>query len=263
MNEDFSPSDYFLRILHFWWVIALVMIAGGIAGVMVARVHRPVYESKAIINTILDYSNLGKLDDYDSDQIYLAVGEIIGSAGVKDAVVQKALQEQLPFTQTQILDSLSLDRVDTRWALRVRLDDPQQAQQVNQLWADAAMQALDQMKIDAVTGYASQQYVHSLVTCLQQTVILESGSSECESRDFASIQQEINSIVTDPSSQIASGSLLVSHASFELTQTPSLPGKPVLFAQNLSGLAGVLLGLIAGLILLAIKPREVSQQKAA
>jgi len=162
MNEDFSPSDYFLRILHFWWVIALVMIAGGIAGVMVARVHRPVYESKAIINTILDYSNLEKLDDYESDQIYLTVGEIIGSAGVKDAVVQKAQQEQLPFTQAQILDSLSLDRVDTRWALRVRLSDPQQAQQVNQLWADAAMQALDQMKIDC--GYRlCQSAIYSFV----------------------------------------------------------------------------------------------------
>jgi hypothetical protein len=263
MNEDFSPSRYLNRVLHLWWVIALAMIVCGVAGVLIARIHRPVYESKAIITTILDYSNLEKLDDYDSDQIYLAVGEIIGSSEVKDAVVQKAQIEQLPFTETEILDSMSTDRIDTRWTLRVRLSNPLQAQQVDQMWAEAAMQALTQMKIKAVTGYASQQYINSLVTCLQQTVVLESGSSMCASDDFASIQKEIKTIVDDPASQIASGSLLVMHTSFELTQTPSLPGSPVLFAQNLAGLAGVLIGLVIGLTILSFESRGVSGLKVA
>ncbi|MHC1740745.1 MAG: Wzz/FepE/Etk N-terminal domain-containing protein [Anaerolineaceae bacterium] len=248
MNDDFSPSLLFSRLLHFWWIMGLLMIFGGGAGVLLSRAHQPVYESKATITSALDYSVLGKLDDYEEDQVFVAIGEIIGSTSVKQAVVSDAQKNNLGVSEADILDNLSLDRMDNRWVMRVRLSDPQLAQQINGYWASNAMQALIMMKVKAVTNFANQQFISSIVSCLQESVILESGSTSCGNQNYEMIQSEIKKIVDDPSTQIASDSLILLHTSFELTDEPNLPNSPVLFGQNISALAGILIAMFLGLV---------------
>lgn len=252
MNEDFTPSKTFSRLLHFWWALVFLMILGGVAGMLFSRFHHPVYESQATITSVLDYSVLGKLDDTEEDQVFVGIGEIIDSSSVKNALLDKARSEKIILSQDEILNSLSLDRQDNRWVLRVRLNDPSLAQQINTFWSDAAMQALESMKADAVTGFMAQQYIDSLVTCLQQSVVTEFSSSACNSQNVASIQSEIKKAIDDPEMKLSSGSLLFLHTSFELTGEPSLPSSPALFGQNISAFAGMLIALIVGLVLFSI-----------
>jgi hypothetical protein len=252
MNEDFSPSRIFNRIIHFWWVLALFIILGGIVGILISRVHPPVYESKAVITSVLDYSLLGKIDDTEEDQVFVGIGETIGSTTVKNAVVARAKNGNVALTDEEIRSSLFLDRQDNRWVLRVRLSDPQLAQKIDQYWSESAMQSLAAMKAKALVDFAAQQHINSLVTCLQQSVILESGSASCNGQNFAAIQAEITKTVSDPDVQGTSNSLLIWHTSFELTSRPSLPNEPALFGQNLSALAGMAVALLLGLVLFSI-----------
>jgi hypothetical protein len=160
MNEDFSPSRIFNRIIHFWWILALLIILGGIAGIFISRAHQPVYESKAVITSVLDYSLLGKLDDAEEDQVFVGIGETIGSTAVKNAVAARAKKDNLALSDEEIRSSLALDRQDNRWVLRVRLSDPKAAQQLNRYWAESAMQSLTSMKTKALVDYAAQQHIN-------------------------------------------------------------------------------------------------------
>jgi len=252
MNDDLVPSKVFSRLIHFWWALALFMIVGGLAGLVAARFHRPVFESQSVITSIADYSVLGQVDDWDNDQLYSAIGDVIGSTSVKNEVIAKVQAAKLPLSETETLASLTLDRQDNRWVMHVRLDDPRVAQQVNSYWAESAMQALEAVKAKAVTGFESQQYINSLVTCLQQSVVVEANSTTCNAQTFTQIQNQLKDIASDPDLQISSGSLLLLHTSFALTTQATLPGSPALYAQNLLALAGMLIALIVGLVVLSL-----------
>ena len=252
MNEDFVPSRLFTKLIRFWWALALLVILGGAVGILISRVHPPLYESKAVITSVIDYSMLGKLDDYEEDQVFVGIGETIGSTTVKNAVAAQAKKENINLTDEAILNSLTLDRQDNRWVLRVRLNDANDAQRVNQIWAENAMAALVTMHNNAIADFGSQQYINSLVSCLQESVVQESGSAACNIQNISSIQKEIQNAINDPTVRAETGSLLLLHTSFELTAEPDLPGSPILLAQNLSALAGMLVALLLGLVLLSI-----------
>ena len=252
MNEDLSPSIIFTRLLRFWWALALLMILGGFFGLLLGKIHHPVYESQAEITSVADYSLVGTVDDWENDQVYVAIGDVIGSTSVKQDVIAQARTAKINTPDEEILNSLSLDRQDNRWVLHVRLNDPKLAQQINTYWANSAMTALESMKAKAVTGFTAQQYINALATCLQQSVVVEANSSDCNPQNFAQIQSEIVKVVNDPEMQLSSGSLLLLHTSFALTTQPTLPRSPVLFSQNILALAGMLVALVVGLILLSI-----------
>ena len=177
---------------------------------------------------------------------------MIGSTEVKNEVLSRAKADQIALTEDQLTKSFSLDRQDNRWVLRVRLNDPQLAQKLDRYWSESAMQALQTMKAKAVTGFIGQEYLNSLATCLQQSVVLESNSTSCNVQNIPLIQSEIKKAVDDPEMNLASSSLTLFHTSFQLTTEATLPGAPVLFSQNTSALAGMLIGLIIGLVLLSI-----------
>ena len=252
MNEDFAPSRLFTKLVRFWWALALLVVLGGGIGILISRVHPPVYESRAVITSVIDYSMLGKLDDYEEDQVFVGIGELIGSTAVKNAVIARAEKENTNLTNEAILNSLFLDRQDNRWVLRVRLNDANYAQRVNQIWAENAMAALTAMHNKAVADFGSQQYINSLVSCLQESVVQESGSAACNIQNISAIQKEIQNAINDPAVRAETGSLLLLHTSFELTAEPDLPGSPILLAQNLSALTGMLIALLLGLVLLSI-----------
>jgi hypothetical protein len=83
-------------------------------------------------------------------------------------------------------------------------------------------------------------------------VVLESGSTTCTSQNFEAIQAEIEKTVNNSDVQAVSNSLLIWHTSFELTGEPSLPNNPLLFGQNISALAGMMIALLLGLVFFSI-----------
>ena len=86
MESDFVPSEMIKKVIKRWWVFAALMILGGLAGMLVTRIHKPVYQSQAVITTAVDYAYAGRLEDYELDHLILTVGDIIDSSQVKQKV---------------------------------------------------------------------------------------------------------------------------------------------------------------------------------
>jgi len=257
MNDDYSPSLVFSRFLRFWWLIVLLMILGGAIGVLISRTHRPIYESRAEITTALDYSLLGKLTDTEEDQVYTSVGQLLNSTVVQNEVLNQVKARNIGLSDKEVIDSLVLSRQENVWLLNVRLNDPKMAQEIDQIWSSSAMKALTDMKTKAVVGYNSQQYLNSLVDCMQQSVVAENPLSDCGSQNVSELQKEIDRVIDDPDSQLVSSSILLLHLSFELTTEPTLPAAPVLLSQNISALTGMITALALGIFFLSIdfRPR--------
>jgi hypothetical protein len=247
MADEFNLSKIILRLLKFWWVLAAIMIVVGGVGVFVSRIHTPIYQSKAVITSVIDYSLLGKIDDYQSDQIYVGIGELIESTAVKEAAYQELQTQGTVIGKEEFENSLTLQRQDTRWLLYVRYSNPEIAQKIDQVWAEQAMLAIDQMKSKATKQFLSDQYLNSLVTCLQNSVVVDSTSSVCNQMTYESIQKEIEKVLSENAASESADSLLILHTSSEITQSASYSASPVILGQNTSALAGMLLGLIAGL----------------
>ena len=87
MESDFVPSMLITKALKKWWVIAALMILGGLAGMLVTRIHKPVFQSQAVITTAVDYAYAGRLEDYELDHLILTVGDVIDSTQVKQQVI--------------------------------------------------------------------------------------------------------------------------------------------------------------------------------
>ena len=251
MDEDIKLSEIISKIIHFWWLLIVFIIAGGVLGLLFSTLHPAVYESKSVITTVIDYGNLGKLDDMEEDQLFVAVGDLIGSTSVKDKTAADAAVEDVALTAEEINDSLWLDRKDTRWVLRVRASDPQTALRINEIWTQAAMDSLSDMKENALVAASFQQKLDSLVSCFEQSVIMEPIPAECQPQNYSELRNAINELTAAQPSVIYD-SLILSHTSFTVTTQSTNPNSPVSFSRNLLVLAGGFLGLIISLVLFTL-----------
>jgi uncharacterized protein involved in exopolysaccharide biosynthesis len=84
--DDFVPSEVIKRAIRLWWLLALLMIAGGVAGVLASRLQKPVYESQASITTSIDFAYAGRLSDDEEDYLISSVGDVIDSSDVLESV---------------------------------------------------------------------------------------------------------------------------------------------------------------------------------
>ena len=251
MNDDFSPYDVSVRVIRSWWLVLLFMLLGAVCGLTIARLHKPVYESQSVISSTIDYSVTGILSEPREDKIYQAIGNVIISSDVIDAVISKTKLEGLGLTDEDIRDSFSVGRQDARWVLRTRASTPEIAVKLADYWSQAAMDALAEQKINSTTVQNAQIYLASLEECLSQSVVLDPVSSSCNYQNLPAIQAEIQRVMQDPVMLMTVRTIQLNQISFELTTTPTTPSSPVLFSQNLSTLFGSLIGLLIGLWLIS------------
>jgi len=246
MESDLVLSDLISKVIKKWWVVAALMIIGGLGGMAVTRITKPVYQSTAIITTAVDYAYAGRLEDYELDHILLAVGDIINSTSVRQAVLINS-QEQLPgITNDEIQKNLVAVRKGYDWILTARTSDPESAQVLASAWADNAMVALFKMTQKSLVDFHTQATLLSIENCFSNSVILENATTGCSTEELESLITEFG--LDDGNYTTLRESILLSNLSFQITTDPTLPSTPILFRQNLNVAAGALIGLILSLV---------------
>ena len=245
MESDFVPSILIAKAIKKWWVIAALMIMGGLVGMLVTRIHKPVFQSQAVITTAVDYAYAGRLEDYELDHLILTVGDVIASTQVKQQVITQALQEIPDTSEKAILEYLTPIRKGYDWILSVRTSEADSAQKIARWWADAAMGSLQKMSQNALDDFHQQTAMLSIESCFSQSVIAETAVSGCTTEDLETLKTYLT--VNADTAESLRDSILLSNLSFEITTEPELPSSPILFRQNLNVAAGALIGLIIGL----------------
>jgi len=256
---DFFPHDLMLRMMRWWWVIVIFAVAGGVAGFILSRLQKPLYESDAVITTTIDYAYAGRLNDYMVDHLISAIGDVIDSSHVIEKVVDETRSAGIELNDASIKEGLTISRQGYRWVLSSQFHDPGLAMQINQIWLSAAMDALEGLKQNSLKGLDQLAYQHALESCFSQAVVLEPASSYCNAEDLEQLRLDVNKNLQNETNQSMLVSLQISKISFEVVQTPSEPNGPVRNNTNLVTVAGSAAGLILALILFLSgfpKPRQ-------
>lgn len=247
MENDFVPSELIKTIARKWWVLVLAMILGGLAGMLITRAHKPVYQSQAVLTTAVNYAYTGNLSDVVLDHLIMTVGEVIDSTAVRESVVENFASEGVAESASEIGNNLNVIRKGNSWLLTVRASDPLMAQQIALLWGNEALDSLITLRETATDAFHYQVARFALEDCFSRIVVVDPVSSGCSSEEMEELRLFLTTADQQGSSLTYRKSILLSNLSFELTKEAEVSTSPVLFRQNLNVLAGALIGLVISL----------------
>jgi len=140
-STEFSPHEYFSRILSFWWVVLIATILGGAFGFLFFKQHPPLYEATATYFVTLDLNNFptfGTREDliqYNEDMALNTTEGALLSNEVLNNVVNQAKSEGIDLTVRALLDNYTIERKQDIWELRYRNPEPAKAQVITNIWA--------------------------------------------------------------------------------------------------------------------------------
>jgi hypothetical protein len=154
MESEFYPLDALKRLMRLWWLLALTGILGGLVGFGFHRLNRPVYESQAVYQASLDFTQASQfikpndlsLSQYDEDIALEAVHAAL--LEVQPAVAAAANKQGISLPLNQFMTNSTVEREHAFWMVRYRNTDPKVAQEVVSLWTNTATQAMQAYQKD-------------------------------------------------------------------------------------------------------------------
>ena len=220
---EFSPRESVERSLARWWIVVLVTVLGGIAGWVFHFFQPPVYEATATVTVTMDFHKWD-LTQYEEDYAFNAAGDIINSIPVKDQIIAEARARGLPIDIYQLQRQMVLERKQSVWELHVRDREPKVATELANIWEDKGVEALNLALEHALQADVLEYQVFGIARNL-------------------STKNSINDLMQER--RLSGG--IISIMTFALTETASVPEKPVLYTLGTLVLAGACIGFFISL----------------
>lgn len=250
MLATISPREKALNILTFWWVVAAAAILGGLAGLGIFALKEPVYEAQVSITMGIDFARTGSMEQYDKDLALGTAAGIIYSVDVIQQVVAEAQANDIPVNYDTLKKGSIIERKSFVWLLRVRHTDPEQAAYLANRWIDLGIAALDTASQHAVRADGLQEYMHSLETCLEQ-VAVNALVPTCPYHSVVELQSELSVSQSEFLLEKQAARNLFPQITYTVSQPATPPHSPVNYGRNNLVLAGLLIGLLVGITLVA------------
>ena len=246
MVATISPREKALTVLTHWWVVAVAAILGGLVGLGIFALKEPAYEAQVTTTMGIDFARTGYMEQYDKDLALGIAAGIIYSADVMQQVVDEALANNIVASFETLKHDSTMERKSFVWILRVRHGNPEQAAFLANRWIDLGIAALDSAAQHAITADGLQEYMQSLERCLEQ-VAVNAVVPTCPYDTLAELQT--NLVVTENEFIVERQAArnLFPQLTYEVSQRATTPQSPVTYGRNNLVLAGLLIGLLAGI----------------
>ncbi len=146
--KEFTPLDEFSRLFHYWWLIALCMLLGGVVAFLFHKVNPPLYEATATIMATIDQENFPfqnvreDLIQYNEDMALSVVEIVLQSPDVKQSLFSAAQSQSISLDSASLAKASTLERKQAIWEIRFRDSDPAMAQNIVDLWTEIGYQAM-------------------------------------------------------------------------------------------------------------------------
>lgn len=257
MNEESTggpaPLDELSLALRWGWLIAVLTVLGGMLGWGIHAVQPPLYEARAVFGTSIDYVRTGALTDIEEDQAIAVVGDVLRATDVRQSVQMVAQDEGLALTEADFGRALVAERMGYRWLLRVRLDDPQRAARVAQIWAAQGQSALQAAALHAQNAALLARQVEALGACLKNQSIELPAYAPCPVQELPEVQAQIAALGAQLAEELRLSRGLPAALTVTLSEEPTAPQSPAQFGAGTLVGAGGLLGLLAGVALVWLR----------
>ena len=254
--NDISPREVFEQLLRRWWVVAGCAIAGGSLGLLFASMRAPVYETSASLVVSFDVNRAPDLDFTDVEASKQAAMDILLSPTVQARLMEQAQAAAVAPSADAFDDgSFTIQRMNDRWLLTVRSQDPQHAAALANIWAAAAAPQLEEGHSHALAAEGLERRLATLRLCFAESSL--TAANACAGTNYAD-RAALESALADLTAQLmtereaARG--LVPALTLSLGRDAPVSQQPVYFGRNILVLAGIFLGLLSGAGLTSLLP---------
>lgn len=247
-----KPSDSLDHLLRYWWIIALCMILGGLAGWLISRLQPPVYDARAVLFLDVDPEIQAELNSFEQDQIILGSASIALSSRVLEQVAFQAGEQGIPIDVTTLNESLTLERRLTNWTLSIRHRDPESAAALANLWIEETFKVLQEAHGHALALEAQRTYQMGLESCITGGTEEFGQANFCAGMDLAEIQSELEKAIARIEVETVSSMGIFPDLKYDLARRANVPQEPQRGSTNSLVLAGALIGFVAGILLVGL-----------
>ncbi len=147
-SNEFSPYEYFTRVLNLWWVVCISILLGGALGYAFFHLHQPVYEATATYVVTIDLARFpmqgmqADLIQYNEDMAVNTTQDALLSDAVLNDVSKQLNTQGVAVTTADLMQNYTIERKHEVWELRYRSQVPAVAQIVANTWAQVGYQAM-------------------------------------------------------------------------------------------------------------------------
>jgi hypothetical protein len=259
--NDLSSLDMLKRILYRWWVLVVLMVLGGAAGCVFSLFRHPVYEATAVYQVTLDEKQLVDRGLVQADKLPLEFSEqnlYLGPAAdlfydpmIRARVVADARLENIQLQESDFNPGVFyLDRRGKQWFVTVRSTDPAGAARLADLWLAATDALLREAQAHADQSMSLQLQYASVQKCFTELDFQQ--ASRCAGVSFAAptdLDAYLKGLEARMTAEGQSGRGIDPALSFVIVSPANLSSNPVLYSTSLIIMAGSLIGLLAGIVL--------------
>lgn len=262
-QQEFFPLEAAKRTFARWWIIVLLTVLGGIGGWIYHCLRPPIYEAKAVIVISMDFSKR-ELTQYEEDYAFGTAGALILSTAVREQVVAKVYASGIQINLEQFVSESSIEGRQSVWEMRVRNADPNIAATLVNTWAEIAYQTLAQALEHAIKAEQLQVQVSAWQTCLptyvtptpepnQTSPYSFVWNKDCELYSFEEIENTLAGLSAELAAEESQSQGLISILKIALTETATVPDKPVIYDRGNLVFAGAVVGFVIALWIASLK----------
>lgn len=238
----FSPAEGLERALARWWWIVVGVLVGGLAGLLVWALQPPVYEAGFAIPTTIDFTNTGELTQFEEDLAMEAAGAALARPAMRTQLAENA---GLPYAD--LAGMLRAERRIGTWLLRVRARDAGQAEAIATDWLRLTGEEIRALRAHALAADGLSRQLASLEGCLARAANAEPSQGTCALPQDVDLQAEIAALSARLLEEKALSQGVSSGVVFGEIPARVEPARTVAGERGTLGLAGALLGLLAGI----------------
>ena len=261
MKNGFSPADIFIRSVKLWWVVVIFSIAGGGLSYVIHGLLPPVFSSRVIITTSINFAKTGPLTDEKQDQAINAARDVILSNTVKEAVLSQALDQGFEFNLEEFENAHFSDRMGFDIVIGIEANDPNMAAFITNIWADTALTNLNDDLWHAIKAEALSKVLNNLEACFEEVSVTPPSSAICQEMSISEILETINQTSSLLAQETAASKAIIPSLSFALGNKAEIPVIPTYRNRNLMVFSGLMIGFIAGIIFSQISPPNRNPRK--
>ena len=251
----FSPLEMVQLLLRRWWLLGIFMLLGAGTGCLIFILKTPVYESRALFVSSIDFSKTGDLSELEEDMAVVLLGDVIKSTPVFEDLFAAASNKIINFDPEKFKNSSFLERSNNHWVLIVRDNDPDEAALLVNLWAEAAQGQLNNALEHSLRAREVESELTALNECLGPGSEGQSEGGLCGFENISQLQEEIEKSLKSLQNEKELAMGLLPETSITLVSTAEPSKKPILYGRNTLVFFGALAGLVIGVFFIYILKR--------
>jgi len=245
--REFSPLEVFEGALRNWWLIVLLTVWGGLVGWGIHRFQPPVYEARAVFSIGLNFSQTGRLTQFEEDQAWNTMESVFRSTHMMERVAERAQAEQISISPVEFQEMATAERKQYIFDLRVRHPDPRLAASLVNLWAEESNLQLDAAHGHALAAQSLQRFLNSLEDCLGSAPANPPGANLCSLTSLTELQSQMQQTGAALQAELIASREIIPALTYKLSEKAAVPTQPVAYGRSSLVLAGALIGFILGI----------------